>query len=154
MVKFLSGGAGIDRPGVSWDGVAHPRALLLSFVLLTGCDTRGAEPPPAEPPPGTEPPRVALSATGARALREDARWILEAHCGQCHLPDGDRSLPLALAVFDLSAPEWAATMTDAQLEDAVGRLASDLTPDGEPLAVLEADRRRFGAYVSYLQATR
>lgn len=127
------------------------RTVLLAVLLVSGCGTPETDADETQPAaaPSQDP-----SVLDPRALREDARWILEAHCGQCHLPDGDRSLSAALAVFDLSTPEWAATMTDAQLEDAVTRLASDLTPDGEPLAVPEADQLRFRAYVDYALAAR
>ena len=41
-------------------------------------------------------------------LRDDARLVLEAHCGQCHIGDYDTALPRALAVFDLGETEWSA----------------------------------------------
>lgn len=86
-----------------------------------------------------------------QALRDEARLILEEHCGSCHLPDYPTTIGAALAVFDLSQEEWAATMSEEQLHDASNRLGEDLAPggpDGTPLNVPEADRTLFEQYVA------
>ncbi|MCB9547666.1 MAG: hypothetical protein H6706_17705 [Myxococcales bacterium] len=56
-------------------------------------------------------------------LRDDARLVLERHCGECHIGTLPTALPAALAVYDLARLEWAATLTDAQLTGLAGRLA-------------------------------
>ena len=86
------------------------------------------------------------TATQRDRLRDDARLVLEANCGQCHIRDYDTALPRALAVFDLSELEWSATMSDAQLSDAAGRVAGRRGPDG-PLEISDEDVVRVQAFV-------
>jgi hypothetical protein len=84
----------------------------------------------------------------AAKLREEARVVLEKHCGQCHFGTYETALPRALAVFDLSDEQWNAKLTEAQLHSARGRIESDLGPDGEKREVPDEDRaiiRRFVA---------
>ena len=55
---------------------------------------------------------------------ESARAILRGHCGTCHRGDLPDNKPAALKVFDLSRADWHATMSDAQLKKAPGRLSA------------------------------
>ncbi|MEM9070149.1 MAG: cytochrome c [Myxococcota bacterium] len=83
-------------------------------------------------------------------LRDQARSILEANCGSCHLPGYETSHPVALGVFDLSEPEWAGRMRKEQLWDAAFRLTQDLAPGGEdgvPLEVADEDIASFRRYM-------
>ncbi len=85
-------------------------------------------------------------ATQRERLRDDARLVLEANCGQCHIHDYDTALPRALAVFDLSELEWSAHMSDVQLIDAAGRVAGRRGPDG-PLEIDDDDVARVRVFV-------
>jgi hypothetical protein len=60
---------------------------------------------------------VACHSDAKRArLRDEARLVLERHCGNCHVPESPSALPGALAVYNLGELEWAAHMTAAQLQ--------------------------------------
>ncbi len=70
-----------------------------------------------------------LSCTGSKRdlaakqeLRDAARLVLEAHCGECHIGSYPTALPRALEVYDLAEPEWARRMTDAQLSELAQRI--------------------------------
>jgi hypothetical protein len=80
-------------------------------------------------------------------LRDDARLILEQHCGVCHVRDSPGAVPGALAVYDLREPEWSARMSDAQLRSATWRLGEPLPPDGATGTVTPEERARFERYV-------
>jgi hypothetical protein len=64
-------------------------------------------------------------------LIEEARVVLEAHCGQCHVGSYETALPRALAVYDLTDPDWSTRLTDGQLRSALGRLRDPIALDGE-----------------------
>jgi hypothetical protein len=81
------------------------------------------------------------------ALTEEARVVLEAHCGQCHVGAYETALPRALAVFDLSEATWSTRMTDAQLRSARWRLSEPLGPDGEKIDVSAHDVDVFRRFV-------
>ena len=55
-------------------------------------------------------------------LRESARELLDANCGECHTRGLPTALPRALAVYDLTQLDWAHRMSDAQLREAERRL--------------------------------
>ncbi len=82
---------------------------------------------------------VVESASDRLRARDGARFVLETHCGDCHRPHSLRALPRALAMFDLSEPEWDARLTDA--ERACSRAWRGVTTSDEPLAA----RRTGGA---------
>ncbi len=80
-------------------------------------------------------------------MRDDARVLLERECGQCHISSYPTSLPKALAVFDLLDEDWSRKMSDAQLKDALSRLAGAHGADGELPAVPERDHALFAKFV-------
>jgi mono/diheme cytochrome c family protein len=84
---------------------------------------------------------------GADALRDDARLILERHCGACHVRDYPTALPGALAVYDLRERDWSVRMSDAQLHSAEWRLGEPLPPEGSTNDVTPEERARFTRYV-------
>jgi hypothetical protein len=100
-----------------------------------------ASPSAAAPSPSAPEPAA------ADALRDEARIVLERHCGQCHVRDYPTALPRALAVFDLREPDWSACMSDAQFRSALWRLGEPLPPDGRPSDVGPDERARFQSYV-------
>jgi hypothetical protein len=65
---------------------------------------------------------VATTAAADQPPREAARYILEKHCGACHRQDSPDALPAALRIFNLNQIDFAATMSDAQLSSARGRI--------------------------------
>jgi hypothetical protein len=62
------------------------------------------------------------SAQLARTPLEEARAVLESHCGECHNSTLPTAKTAALRIFDLKEPDFAATMSDAQLSKALGRV--------------------------------
>ena len=56
--------------------------------------------------------------------RDEARLVMERYCGDCHVPDSPDAFPPALAVYDLREAEWAARMSEVQLNQLAGRLES------------------------------
>src|SRR5262249_6271867 len=137
--------------------------------------TRPASPraPPAAAPPRPRPGRVRSSscwsmswrAAGVLMLlvacgdprparRDEARAVLAKHCGSCHERHRDTAFPAALAVYDLDEREWAARMSDVQLDSALWRLREPLPPDGRPSGASPPERARFAAYVDAEKAAR
>jgi hypothetical protein len=130
---------------VRWEVVVVASVL----ALASGC----RKPSPDGVPSGlasstpVTPGVITSQGQGHEALRDDARLILERHCGQCHIREYPTALPGALAVYDLREPNWSARMTDAQLRNALWRLDEPLPPDGRPSDVSPDERARFAAYV-------
>jgi hypothetical protein len=112
------------------------RASLLAVLSLAGC----ARPAPHH------------LVNVREVLRDDARLVLERHCGQCHIGAYPSALPRALAVFDLSQTEWSSKMSAAQLKNALARLSAPLAPDGAQNDVTPAERETFGRFVDFEQA--
>jgi len=101
------------------------RSLAISALCGAALCACGEE--PAAPPASA----LASALTEHVRLRDDARIVLERWCGQCHISAYDSALPRALAVFDLSEPEWSARMSTTQLEDARGRVRDRRGPEGD-----------------------
>jgi len=81
----------------------------------------------------------------ATARAEDrARPVIEKHCGACHFPDAPKANPKALAVFDLSKPDWSATMTPAQLRNCVDRIRNLLPAAGDDKTATDRAFALFG----------
>lgn len=138
------------------------RALVLA---LMGCGA-ATEPPAEVRPDVTAAPTVQVAPQEAAPLeapafqiaadlappvdpheaeRERVRAILLHACGNCHL-SATSIQPIALGVFDLGEVDFAARMTDAQLEGVPSRLDGVELPPEDVAAVL--------AYVSMLFAER
>jgi hypothetical protein len=81
------------------------------------------------------------------SLREQARGILAAHCGECHAPERKTALAGALAIFDLSERDWARRMDERQLRSAAWRLGEPIPPEGRTNDVSDRERAAFGRYV-------
>jgi hypothetical protein len=92
-------------------------------------------------------PHVERAAEARIALRDDARLVLEARCGQCHIGSYPTALPRALAVYDLEETEWSARMTPAQHREALRRIDLGLGPEGEDLGVTDEERARVHAFL-------
>jgi cytochrome c5 len=82
--------------------------------------------------PSVEPSAAAPS---PHAEREQVRAVLEEACGKCHI-GGASEQPAALGVFDLTEPDFAARMTDEQLEAMPERIESMGLPPDVAAAVL------------------
>lgn len=116
------------------------RALLLAVALLA-C----ADPPPPPAPPGGQPALDPPSAPTTPPLpaerdttplgRDDARYVLEVHCGACHREDQPGRADEAIEVFNLNAIEWAATLTAEQKAQFAGRL-EDQAATADDVAVV------------------
>lgn len=88
--------------------------------------------------------------------RDDARVVLERHCGRCHLPNEPTAIGGALAIFDLSEEEWAARLETETLAGIYERLrpADGMTMDPEAAPTTPEERsvvrdyllRRFGPH--------
>jgi mono/diheme cytochrome c family protein len=86
--------------------------LAMGAGLLLGCERRPA-PRPVDP--------VALE-------RARVQLTMEEHCGTCHRSD-QPGVPAALAVFDLTLSDWAAGLTPARRESALGRLRDKVSAE-------------------------
>jgi hypothetical protein len=60
-------------------------------------------------------------------LREQARTVLQAECGTCHTRGLKTAKEKALKVFDLTRSDFAADMSEAQLETAKSRFDSNVS---------------------------
>ncbi len=88
--------------------------------------------------------------------RDDARVVLERHCGRCHLPNEPTAIPGALAIFDLSEEEWAGRLEPEALAGIYERLrpSDGMTMDPEAAPTTPEERalvrdylvRRFGPH--------
>jgi mono/diheme cytochrome c family protein len=91
---------------------------------------------------------VLLGAEPYLDLRERARDVLSTHCGSCHTRGLKTAMPKALAIFELTLGDFAATMSPRQLESGKHRLASDLAEDATPRNVPKADQQLFARFVA------
>lgn len=80
-----------------------------------------------------------------QAPQDDARLVLEKHCGLCHLDDSPQAKPRALAVFNLRRPDWYTSISPDQLRSARARLA-DAPTGGDPASPTEV--ATFDAFVA------
>jgi hypothetical protein len=89
---------------------------------------------------GSAPPGSATSTSRSLPeLRDQARQVLLGSCGRCH--DGTRptAKPAALRIFDLHQREWAAGMSNEQMN----HMSSRFEGFGMPIP----DRARVQAYI-------
>jgi hypothetical protein len=90
-------------------------------VLLAGCANRL---------PAFHP--KALSPSDLQVVREQVRGYARTHCGRCHIASLPTSLPAALKIYDLDAPEWSSMLTAEQLRNGFPRrLNRQLDEDGQ-----------------------
>lgn len=72
-------------------------------------------------------------AVSQHTLREQARAVIEVHCGPCHDPGSGYSQPDALAIYDLVDVAWAGRLSIAQLKDLVVRMKGRQTMTDDEL---------------------
>ena len=89
---------------------------------------------------------LTLAAEPSIQLREQARSELSAHCGMCHTLGLKTAKPKALAVFDLTAAEFASKMTELQLKMAAGKLVDN--PASEDRSAPKAEQDLFARFVA------
>ena len=119
---------------------------LLLALMLAACG-RTQQAPAASLAPAPEVRTAKARALARHAvLREEARALLERHCGECHVGTRPTARPGALAVFDLVEQEWSARMSAQQLSSLERRIA------GKGLA--ERQRAHLHEYVTGEQARR
>jgi len=92
-------------------------------------------------------------------LRESGRELLEINCGECHTRWLPTALPRALAVYDLTEPDWSSHMTDGQLREAARRLREPFAPtqgetEARPIRATDAELERFDRFVAMESARR
>jgi hypothetical protein len=124
-----------------------PAVKLFTIALLASCSKRSAATPDAGPlaPADTESPEV---------LRQAARELLDANCGECHTGGLPTALPRALAVYDLTEFDWSRPMSDTQLREADRRLREPFAAtrgEGEvrPIRASVVELDRFHRYVEF-----
>ena len=121
-----------------YNGVVRRGSLVVLLVqLLVGCHRA--------------PVDVRLDAGAEKEsltqLRDQARLLLESHCGECHIQGYPTARAGALRVFDLMEADWSAPMTEAQLRNALWRLGELLDEHANPRNVSESDRAIFKRFV-------
>src|SRR5215813_13990833 len=89
-------------------------AVLACVVGAGGCRAAAAEPRRQNP------------------LNEQVRGVLATGCGRCHDGAASTAKPAALAVFDLSEPDFADRLSPARLAKALRRLEGAVAPDDQP----------------------
>jgi mono/diheme cytochrome c family protein len=99
-------------------------------------------------------PVAATDTESLEVLRESARELLDANCGECHTRGLPTALPRALTVYDLTQLDWSRRMSDDQLREAERRLREPLAPTrGEeevrPIRASDAELDRFRRYVEH-----
>ena len=93
---------------------------LLAVAFLAGC----ARLPVFEPRP--------VASAELQQVREQVREYARTHCGRCHIASLPTALPAALAIYDLDAKDWSATLTAAQLRNGFPRrLNGQLDEEGK-----------------------
>ncbi len=128
-----------------WPHVSRPLGVLwlLTVYACGSPETVETVEKAAPPDPSTQ-------------ARDDARVVLERHCGRCHLPSQPTALPSALAIFDLSEEEWAGRLEPDALAGVYERLrpADGMAMDPEAAPTTAEERaivrdylvRRFGPH--------
>jgi hypothetical protein len=94
--------------------------------------------------PSAAPPETASSSPAkcqeVNPYRDQARYVLEVHCGLCHRQDSPRAQERALAIYNLNELDWARSLDARRLGDVVTQLQENSVTRGtEDVATL----RRF-----------
>ncbi len=66
----------------------------------------------------------------ANPYRDQARHVLEVHCGLCHRQDSPRAQERALAIYNLNELDWAHSLDGRQLGDMVTQLQENSVTRG------------------------
>jgi fructosamine-3-kinase len=83
-------------------------ARLKVFVVLLALEA-------APSPPTAAPPKSLAQ------LREDVQPLVAGHCGKCHSPASPKVMAAALKVFDSDQRDWAARLSQHQLDFVLER---------------------------------
>ena len=109
-------------PGM-WSGKTRG-VTSIAFVGLAAIAGGCARLPAYEP--------SALAAPELQVAREQVRGYARTHCGKCHIASLPTSLPRALAIYNLDAPDWSSTLTASQLRNGFPRrLNGQLDDEGK-----------------------
>ena len=109
--------------------------LAVSMLAAAGCANRG----PSLPPPAQ------VSPAERQVLRDQVRGHAKTHCGVCHQSTLPTAKPGALAIFDLDAPDWTATLKAEHLPGFLRRLNARLG---------DSDQRTLRAFIASERAVR
>lgn len=118
-------GAGRRLPGSNLENAKLATGLLATArlataglaLLLAACSHRPLS--PAATPASSPTPSAAPADT--QALRAQVRGFAITHCGTCHRATLATAKPAALAIYNLDAEDWSATLTAARLEGGFTR---------------------------------
>lgn len=114
--------------------------VLLLCAWVSACVQRPVASERSEAVTAAPPPADTL------ALRQRLRELAKTHCGSCHQASLPTAKPAALAIHNLDADDWPATLSAAQLEGGFTRRLSG--------RLNEADRRWLRAFVEQEVALR
>lgn len=103
---------------------------------------------------GGHPARHGQPGAVDERLAEEARIILETHCGACHTGEFPSALPAALDIFDLSRVDWYATIEPRHHAGILGRLSTADMDLSRPTAAPDVDIARVRQFLLYLDAAR
>jgi mono/diheme cytochrome c family protein len=108
----------------------RPVVALALAMVATACSSPR--------PPGDAAARApVVSGPPDAALNERMRVFALQHCGTCHQASRPTARAAALAIYNLDAPDWSATLSRSQLEGGfTRRLKAQL--DDEGLKLLQA----------------
>jgi hypothetical protein len=84
-------------------------------------------------PSAVTPEAASSSPAGCQEVnpfRDQARHVLEVHCGLCHRQDSPRAQERALAIYNLNELDWARALDSRQLGDLVTRLQENSVTQG------------------------
>ena len=91
---------------------------------------------------------LVLAGTPYLDLREEARAVLQAECGSCHIGGPPTAKPGALAIFDLTRGDFADGLTEVQMASVRYRLESDLKESAQPRKVSAEDQKRVADFLA------
>lgn len=95
-------------------------AALVGIALVTGGCAQMTAPAIESPAPAPTAAQVSAS-TDPTVLRDWARDLARLHCGTCHIGSLPTAKPAALAIYNLDAPDWSATLSPERLRNGFTR---------------------------------